>query len=81
MVACAKVIAFFAVLLFSLLLKKHYKDRFVDYFDMLIFSFLVRISRSITWPPQGRLLGHMFGKKWKKCGQVIDLEVFTCFLC
>ena len=29
-------------------------------------------SRSITWPH--------FSKNFGKCGQVIDLEVFTCFL-
>ena len=47
---------------------------------MLIFSFLVKISRSITWPPQGQYLGHIFWQTFlEKCGQVIDLEVFTCF--
>ena len=28
--------------------------RFFENFDMLIFRFLVKISRSIIWPPQGQ---------------------------
>ena len=69
-----------AVLLFSLMLEKHYKIGFFDDFDMLIFSFLgqnfkvnsLATSRSITWPH--------FGPNFAQtCGQVIDLEVFTCF--
>ena len=39
---------------FFLAAQKHYKNRFFDDFDMMIFSFLVKISRSITWPPQGQ---------------------------
>ena len=60
MVACAKVIAFFLAvfLFFCLLLKKPYKNRFFEDFDMLIFSFFGQKSRVnnlamvelITWP-------------------------------
>ena len=41
MVACAKVVAFFVGLFccFFLVAQKHYKNRFFDDFDMLIFSF------------------------------------------
>ena len=54
MVACAKVIVFLAVLLFFLVAQKHYKNRLFDDFDVLNFSFLVKLSRSITWPSQGQ---------------------------
>ena len=59
MVACAKVVAFFGCsLVFCLLVRKHYKNRFFDDFEMLIFSFFGQKSRvnnlatvgSITWP-------------------------------
>ena len=60
MVACAKVIAFFFGLFSCFLLvgQKHYKNRFFDDFEMLIFSFFGQKSRvnnlamvgSITWP-------------------------------
>ena len=51
MVACAKVIVFFGCfVVFSLLLKNTIKIGFFDDFDMLIFSFLVKIVGSITWP-------------------------------
>ena len=41
MVACAKVTVFFLVVLLSFFLaaQKHYKNRFFDDFEMLIFSF------------------------------------------
>ena len=40
MVTCAKVIVFFlAVLLFFLVAQKHYKNRFFEDFDTLIFVF------------------------------------------
>ena len=67
MVACAKVIAFFWLFCcFSLLLKKHYQNRFSDDFEMLIFSFFGQSCRvnnlatvgSITWP-------HFLQKNWK----------------
>ena len=51
---CQSYCFFWAVLLFSLVAQKHYKNRAIDDFDMLIFSFLVKISRSITWPLQGQ---------------------------
>ena len=80
MVACAKVIAFFGCfVVFSLLLKKHYKNGVFDDFEMLIFSFFGQKSRvnnlatvgSITWPHVCK----NFGKMWP----VIDPTVFTCF--
>ena len=82
MVACAKVIFFFVCLVvFALLLPKHYANRVLDDFVKLIFRFFgqtfndnnLATSRSITWPHFSRIF-------WGKDGQVIDLEVFTCFL-
>ena len=84
MVACAKVIVFFwlfcCFFFFFLVAQKHYKNRFFEDFDMFIFSYFGQICRvnnlatvrSITWPH--------FCKKKGKCGQVIDLTVFTWFL-
>ena len=72
MVACAKVIAFFlAVVLLSLLVgQKHYKNRFFDDFEMLIFSFFGQKSRadnlamveSITWPFFPKILPRKMAK-------------------
>ena len=59
MVACAKIIVFFGLFYCFLLVgQKHYKNRFFDDFEMLIFSFLVKKVKvnnlamvgSITWP-------------------------------
>ena len=51
-----KVIVFLLVcfVVFALLLPKHYKNSSFDDLEKLILVFWVKITRSITWPPQGQ---------------------------
>ena len=64
---------FWSVLLFlPCCFQNTIKISFLVDFEKLILRFFGQKSRSITWPN--------FGQKFaQKCGQVIDLEVFTCF--
>ena len=83
MVACAKVIVFFGGLFccFFLAAQKHYKNRFFDDFEMLIFSFFGQKSRvnnlatvgSITWP-------HFLQKNWKNVAKLLTLQFSRVFL-
>ena len=77
-----KLLLFFlAVLLFFLVAQKHYKNRFFDDFEMLIFSFFGQKSRvnnlatvgSITWP-------HFFAKFWKNVAKLLTLQFSHVFL-
>ena len=53
---------------------------FLDGFDMLIFIFCqnFKVNNLAT---SRSILGHIFEQHFaQQCGQILDLEMFTCFL-